>query len=459
MGFLLAAISAVAADRPNILFILADDLGYGHLGCYGQQHIHTPAIDRLAAEGLRFTQAYAGAPSCGPSRASLMTGLHAGHASVRQNDGGIPLAPGELTVGDVLKSAGYATGGFGKWGLGDFGTVGVPWERGFDRFFGYLHQKHAHFYYTDYLWDNGTRFPLPGNAGGKHGEYSHDVILGKAEQFIRDHRDGPFFCYVPVTLPHHEYIVPESSLAEYSGKFEEHPPDHGRKGYALPKEPKATLAAMISHLDRGVGRLVALLDELGIARNTIVIFTSDNGGDNGVLASPDFFRPNGDLRGYKQDLYEGGIRIPAIVRWTGHIAPGSVSDFVWYFADVLPTLAELAGADAAVPDGVDGISFARLLDGRGEPARKHDYLYWEARLDNGPLRKAIRMGDWKAVTVLDSEHPKIELYDLARDPRESTDVAAQQPERVAVFRKLFETARTEPPPQIEPARPPGMDYR
>lgn len=447
------------SPRPNIVLIVADDLGFGHLGCYGQKHIATPHLDKLASQGMRFTQAYAGASNCGPSRASLLTGMHGGHTSMRQNDGGIPLAAGEITLAAVLQGAGYATGGFGKWGLGDFGTVGVPWERGFDRFFGYLHQKHAHFYYTDYLWDNDRKFFLTGNADGRQQQYSHDVIMDRAKQFIRERRNGPFFCYLPFTLPHHEFIVPESSLAEYRGKFEEHPLPKWREGYANPKEPTATLAAMISHLDRSVGKIMALLDQLGIADNTVVIFTSDNGGDNGALTSTEFFRPNGDLRGYKQELYEGGIRVPAIIRWPHVIPPGIVTSKVWYFADVMPTLADIAGATAGVPRHIDGISFRQTLIGATARQKEPAYRYWEKEDRNGDIAQALRAGDWKLISFKAGGKTRTELYNLTRDPREQHDLAASEPDRAAHLRHLLTGARTPPPPQIEPSRPTGMDYR
>ncbi|MBL9214493.1 MAG: arylsulfatase [Opitutaceae bacterium] len=456
---LLLAAAGRAEPPPNIVFILADDLGYGHLGVYGQRHIRTPHLDQLAAQGLRFTQAYSGAANCGPARASLMTGRHGGHTSMRSNSGGVPLAAGDRTVADVLKAAGYATGAFGKWGLGDAGTAGVPWQRGFDRFFGYLHQKHAHFYYPDYLWENDRKFPLPGNAGGRREQYAHDVILARAEQFIRDHRGGPFFCYLPLTLPHHEFIVPEASLAEYRGRFAEQPLAQWREGYANPREPKATLAAMISHLDRSVGRICDLLRELGLEQNTLVIFTSDNGADDGALTNARFFRANGDLRGYKQQLYEGGIRVPLIARWPARIAAGGVSDLPCHFADVLPTLAELAGAADRIPAGTDGLSLAPLL--RGEPVRppRPGLLYWEKREESGRLLQAIRQGDWKAILTTDGHRTELELYDLARDGREQHDVAAAHPDLAAELRRRLAAEHTEPPPQLEPARPPGLDYR
>ncbi|MCC6156337.1 MAG: sulfatase-like hydrolase/transferase, partial [Candidatus Hydrogenedentes bacterium] len=273
--------SRAQTKPPNIVLIMADDLGYGHLGCYGQEHIRTPNIDRLAREGTRFAQAYAGCSQCAPSRSVLMTGYHSGHTPVRGNSGGISLRAEDVTVAEVLQRAGYRTGLFGKWGLGDADTPGVPNKQGFDEFFGYLHQKHAHFYYTDYLWHNDSRFALPGNMDGKREQYTPDVILDRALDFIRESKEAPFFCFVSSTIPHHEWAVPESSLKEYSGNFDETRPEfRWREGYAFPKEPKATMAAMISHLDKGVGKIIQLLDELKLRENTLVLFTSDNGPDS-----------------------------------------------------------------------------------------------------------------------------------------------------------------------------------
>jgi len=443
--------------RPNVLFILADDLGYGHLGCYGQKIIQTPNLDRLAAEGMRFTQAYAGCTVCAPSRSVLMTGLHMGHTAVRENPGGIPLSSEDVTVAEVLKQAGYVTGCFGKWGLGDAETTGVPTRQGFEQFFGYLHQVHAHFYYPEYLWQNQDRYPLPGNAGGEKGQYSHDEIIRHAMAFIRSNKDRPFFCYLPVTLPHAELSVPEDSLKLYSGKFEEESFLNPRPGYAAPREPKATLAAMITHMDRSVGQVVGLLGELGIAENTIVFFTSDNGGPGPYGIKGDFFRANGPLRDYKTSMYEGGLRVPMIVRWRGRIAADVVSDHVWYFPDVLPTLAELCGAEA--PSGIDGVSVVPTLLGEAAVAReqpKHVFLYWEFASDKR-FRQAVRMGDWKGV------RPKpdgpLELYDLGRDVGEKHNVAAEHPEMVATIETYLKTCRVPPRPQIEPEKPKGQRYR
>ena len=425
---------------PNIVFIMADDLGYGQVGAYGQKLIRTPHIDRLAAEGMRFTDAYAGATVCAPSRSVLMSGLHGGHAPVRANGGGNPIQPGDTTVADVLKAAGYRTGGFGKWGLGDIGTPGVPWEHGFDEFFGYLHQVHAHFYYPEYLWENDRKYPLPGNAEGKRGEYTHDVIAEKALDFVRRNADSPFFLYVPFTIPHLEYLVPEDSIAEYRGKFKEIELRAGH--YAYTAEPFAALAGMITRMDRDVGRLMDLITELGLDDNTIVFFASDNGGlERGREASADFdvFECNAPLRGGKRDLYEGGIRVPFIVRWPGRIETGSASALPTSFQDFLPTAAELAGA--GTPSGLDGQSIVPTL--MGEQQAAPEFLYWEhfgSQQDD--VYQAVRMGDWKAIRRGDGQ--PIQLYDLDRDIGETTDVAAEHADVVEQIESYLTIARTQP---------------
>jgi len=455
----LKAAEARRAKPPNIVLIMADDLGYGHLGCYGQQIIQTPNIDRLAREGLRFTQAYAGCSLCAPSRSVLMTGYHAGHTPVRGNSGGIPLRDGDVTMAEVLQAAGYRTGLFGKWGLGDARTTGAPNEQGFDEFFGYLHQKHAHFYYTDYLWHNREPYPLEANRDGRRQRYSHDVIVERALDFIRQEQDAPFFCFLSATIPHHEWTVPEESLEQYASSFEEQPPRfRWRQGYAMPKKPKANMAAMISHLDRGVGKVMQTLEERGLSEDTLVIFTSDNGADSYSLASPTFFQANGALRGYKGSLYEGGIRVPAIAHWPGHIAPGTASEHAWYFADLLPTCAELAGNAPGVPADVDGVSIVPALLGAqaaGRPQPPHDFLFWEQW--GSELPRAVRRGNWKAVWP--SKDAPIELYDLGADPGEQNDLATAHPDIVAELRGLMERNHADPPPQIEPDAPDGRYYR
>lgn len=433
---------------PNIVFIMADDLGYNHLGCYGQDKIRTPHIDRLAAQGIRYTQAYAGSTVCAPSRASLMTGYHQGHASVRGNSGGIPLLPEDVTVAEVLQEAGYATGCFGKWGLGDAPTTGIPTKQGFDEYFGTLDQVHAHFYYPEYLWHNEEKYPLPGNQDGGREQYSNDLFTEFALKFIREHKDEPFFCYVPFTIPHTELLVPEDSLAEYRGTFPETPFVY-EGHYAGQETPHAAFAAMVTRMDGYVGQIMALLRELGLEENTLVLFTSDNGGQqdsDGV--DLEFFHGNWPLRGWKGVLYEGGIRVPAIARWPGKIAPGTVSNQVWAFWDVLPTLAEIGGAKA--PAGIDGISIAPELLGTG--LVEHPTLYWEV-VRRGELYQAIRMGGWKAVRH--GKDQPTELYYLPTDIAEKFNLAGTHPERVQEAERLFVTSRTEPRPQIDNDPPDG----
>jgi arylsulfatase A len=441
---------------PNIVFILADDLGYNDVGCYGQKLIRTPNIDRLAAEGMRFTDSHAGCTVCAPSRSVLMTGLHGGHTTIRANSGGASITAGDFTVAQLLQSAGYATGGFGKWGLGDIGTPGVPWKHGFDQFFGYLHQIHAHFYYPPYLWDNDKKLTLPGNDNGKRTTYSHDVIASRALDFIRRSSGRqPFFCYVPFTIPHMEYLVPDDSLAEYRDKIPEEgqiPPGH----YAAQQFPRAAYAAMVTRMDRDVGRIMTLLAELKLDGNTIVFFTSDNG-PIFPLNLADYFRSSGPLRGRKMQMYEGGIRTPMIVRWPDRIAAGTVNDLPWYFADFLPTAAELAGVKA--PGGLDGMSVVPTLLGEkaaGHQQSRHDFMYWELPIydaatgtfKNEVPAQAVRMGDWKVVRP--QANAPLELYNFRQDLGETTNVAAQNPGVMARIETYLKTARTEPLPQREP---------
>jgi len=442
-------------DRPNIVFIMADDLGYGHLGCYGQKIIRTPHLDRLAADGIRFTDVYAGSCVCAPSRSVLMTGMHGGHTPVRGNTGGIPLADEDVTVGEILHTAGYVTGLFGKWGLGEFGTSGVPNRQGFDQFFGYLHQIHAHFYYPHHLWNNAQRYELPGNFEGRREQYTHDLIVSRAMDFIRTHRDDRFFLYVPFAVPHYELLVPESSLKEYEGRFEETPyTGRGRKtgypsDYAQQKMPRAATAAIISHMDDSVGKIMSLLRELQLEEDTLVLFTSDNGAASGP-SDPDFFNACGPLRGCKGTLWEGGIRVPMIVRWTGIVPSGRQSSHAWYFADVLPTLADVAGAPC--PEEIDGVSVLPALRGQG-PRRIHETMYWEHE-----GARAARAGPWKAVQQ-QAPDGRVELYDLASDPGETTDVGPQHPDVLADLQRTLVTAHEEPRPQIEPTRPPGRQFQ
>ena len=442
--------AAMPATRPNIVFIIADDLGYGDIGPYGQQKIRTPRLDRMAREGTRFTQFYAGSPVCAPSRSTLMTGQHTGHTPIRGNSGAmrtretgqVPLPAEAVTLAEVLKGVGFATGGFGKWGLGGPGSVGSPVRQGFDYFFGYLDQVHAHFYYPEFLFRNEERVPQPNEvrpdstvegAGWAivRGRHSHDVIAEEALAYIDQNRHRHFFLYVPFTLPHVELEAPADSYGPYldaSGKsiFPEKP--YPGEHYGPQAIPNATYAAMVTALDRDVGRILDRLKAHGLDRNTLVLFTSDNGPAAGSAGGdPAFFDSNGPLRGLKGDVYEGGIRVPMIAWGPGRVPAGATSDHVWAMWDVLPTVAELVGARA--PAGIDGLSMAAALTGRGT-APRHDQLYWEFPEQGG--KQAVRRGDWKAVRTGLRSNPTapIELYDLASDLAEEKNVASRYPEVV-----------------------------
>jgi arylsulfatase len=440
-------VGADLARPPNIVFILADDLGYAELGCYGQKKIRTPCLDRLAAQGLRFTQNYAGSPVCAPSRCALMTGKHGGHAWVRDNrevkpEGQTPLPAAEVTLAELFKQRGYATAAIGKWGLGPPGSEGDPLRQGFDKFFGYNCQRHAHNHYPSYLWSNDRRITLEGNTDGVTGKhYSHDLFEAEALRFLREHKDRPFFLYLPFTVPHLAIQVPEDSLAEYKGKWDD-PPYDGKKGYQPHPAPRAGYAAMITRLDRTVGRLLDLLKELGLDEKTLVLFSSDNGPTHDGAGGSDsaFFESAGPLRGLKGSVYEGGIRVPLLARWPGKIKPGSASDLPCYFPDVMPTLMEIIGAADSVPKGIDGISFAPTLLGHPDRQRKHEYLFWEFNGYGG--QQAVRLGDWKGVRRnMHKGNLRVELYNLKDDLGERRDVAAQHPEMVARIETIMRTAR------------------
>jgi len=424
----IAGAESGSTNRPNIIFILADDLGYGDLGCYGQKLIRTPNLDRLAREGVRFTQAYAGSTVCAPSRCVLMTGLHTGHARVRGN-ALVPLLPEDRTVAKMLKEAGYVTGIVGKWGLGEPNTPGVPNRQGFDEWFGYLNQGHAHDYYPQYLWRNEQKVTIEGNLNGAKKEYSNDLFTREALDFIRRHRKGPFFLYLTFTLPH-----ANNELGAKTGNGMEVPTDAPYSNESWPQQQK-NHAAMITRLDGEVGKVMAVLKELGSDDHTVVCFSSDNGPHRAGGAKPEFFRSSGPLRGIKRDLYEGGIRVPMIVRWPGKITPGTVSDQVWAFWDFLPTAAAIAGVRP--PPAIDGISMLPAL--LAKPQKSHDDLYWEFH-ERG-FKQAVRMGDWKAIRF-GIEGP-IELYDLKTDIGEQHNIAAAHPNVVARIEAILKTARTE----------------
>lgn len=453
-GLLALAVSAGAAvaapeppRRPNIVFILADDLGYGDLGCYGQKEVRTPTLDRLAAEGMRFTQCYAGSTVCAPSRCCLMTGRHTGHATVRGN-ALVPLRPEDVTVAEVLKGAGYATGLVGKWGLGEPGTTGIPNRKGFDTFYGYLNQVHAHNYYPDYLWRNQEKVPLEGNVvergvAVRRAQYAPDLLTREALGFVGQHRDRPFFLYLAYTTPH---ANDERAGAEGNGM--EVPDDAPYSDRPWPQVEK-NFAAMVTRLDADVGRVLRRLKDLGLEDNTVVFFSSDNGPhkEGGKGYDPQFFHSAGPLRGIKRDLTEGGIRMPMLARWPGKIEAGSVSHRVWAFWDFLPTAADLAGVKA--PAGLDGISVLPTLLGTGGQ-KPHDFLYWEFH-ERG-FQQAVRMGDWKALR-LKPDGP-VQLYNLKTDVGERRDVARDHPEVVARIGAYLKEARTESKAfPVRPARP------
>ncbi|MDO8543184.1 MAG: arylsulfatase [Opitutaceae bacterium] len=435
-----AATSAMAASArpPNIVYIMADDLGYGDIGPFGQKKIRTPSLDRLAAEGTCFDQFYPGAAVCSPSRCVLMTGLHTGHARIRGNHGTaglqrVPLRAEDVTVAEVLKSAGYATAIAGKWGLGEPGNEGIPNRQGFDHWFGYLNNDLAEFYFPEKIWKNEQEITLPGNVGGKRGQYSNDLMTEEALGFIEANRARPFFVYLAYTIPHSRLEVPADSLAEYAGKFPEVARD-GAKRKPDTAMPRATFAAMVTRLDREVGRVMGKLRALGLDEQTIVFFCSDNGApERGGDAL--YFGSTGPSRGFKGSLWEGGIRGPMIVRWPGRVRAGARSTFPWAGWDFLPTAAALAGV--APPANVDGISVLPALLG-GNQARE-GHLYWE--IVQNKFSQALRLGDLKAVR-LDPASP-IEVYDLRVDPGEKRNVAASHAEFVTRAEALFRTSRTD----------------
>jgi arylsulfatase len=503
-ALLLAGSSTAVADqdrpslgKPNIVYILADDLGYAELGCYGQKKIKTPNIDRLAAEGLRFTQHYCGNAVCAPSRCVLMTGKHPGHAYVRNNGkpkglealgermgwefpGQNPIPDAEVTIAEMLKQKGYATAAIGKWGLGHFGTTGDPNKQGFDLFFGYNCQAHAHSFYPAHLWHNDRKIrlnndpPVPGHARLPDGadpndpasyapfkgaDYSPERMMEMALQFIRENKDRSFFLYLPSTIPHVALHVPDEELKPYLANGWEETPftAEGGYGYTPHQTPRAAYAAMITHLDTDVGRIMDLLDQLELDDNTLVMFSSDNGTTHlNLEVDYEFFQSVGPLRGLKGSLYEGGIRVPMIARWPGKIAPGGVTDHISAFYDVMRTIADVTGTTP--PQGIDGISFVPTLLGQPDEQQQHDFLYWEFPGYGG--QQAVRMGQWKAIrqNMLRRENPdplKIELYNLDDDIGETRDLAAQHPEIVARAREIMQQQHT--PSELFPIAPLDRD--
>lgn len=439
-------------SKPNLIYILADDLGYGDLSIYGQEKFTTPNIDKLARQGMLFTQHYSGSTVCAPSRSSLMTGMHTGHTVVRGNkeilpEGQYPIPENTYTIAEALKKEGYVTGAFGKWGLGFPKSEGDPIKQGFDTFFGYNCQRMGHNYYPNHLWSNQDSIVLKENKGKEDVIYAPELIHDKTLQFMEDNRNSPFFLYVPSIIPHAELSAPEVYMLNHRGKY---PPEKAYKGvddglefnqgpYRSQKETHAAFAAMIELLDNQVGEIMDKVEELGIADNTMIVFTSDNGPHQEAGADPEYFNSNGPFKGLKRDLYEGGIRVPMIVSWPGKIAPNTRTDHVSAFWDVFPTFSEIVGAD--VPDNLDGISFLPTLLG-DENQLNHEYLYWEFHEKGG--RQAVRKGNWKAVkyNVLINTEATLELYDLSKDPGEENNLSNTHPNLVKKMETILKKART-----------------
>jgi len=460
--------SAEYTRPPNIIYILADDLGYGELGSYGQSLINTPHLDRLASEGMRFLQHYSGSSVCAPSRCTLLTGRHTGHCQVRDNyelggfldeeeRGQLPLEPESFTLGRMLQEVGYATAVIGKWGLGGPESTSMPTLQGFDFFYGYLDQKQAHNYYPSHLWRNTAwdtlrndyfhphqRFPNhldpldPASYDQYKGpDYAPDLMALEAERFIREHAENPFFLYFPHVAPHLALQVPDEELEAYEGVLEESP-YAGDRGYLPHIRPQSAYAGMISRMDAHVGRILALLDELNLTQHTIVLFSSDNGPTYVGGVDTEMFQSTGGLRGFKGEVYEGGIRVPMIARWPGHIAPGTVTDHVSAFWDVIPTVAELTGLP--IPDGLDGVSFLPTLLGK-EGQQAPSELYWEYHGRSRKGAQAARLGDWKGVRLGGHEDAMapVELYNLTVDPQEQNNLAVQHPDVVAQLKAIMDS--------------------
>jgi arylsulfatase A-like enzyme len=446
LSLLLAAqvSSLIAQERPlpNVIFIMADDLGIGDIGPYGQKIIKTPAIDKLSTEGIRFAQHYVGAPVCGPSRCSVITGKHTGRINIRGNaltpksqgeEFDKPLAAKEITIAEIMKRKGYATAVIGKWGLGGPDSEGSPNKQGFDYFFGYLNQASAHKHFPQFLFENNTRVTLNKKV------YSHDAMEEKALNFIEKNAGSPFMLYFVPTLPHAELLVPNDDIGEYAGMFTEKPfpGDPTGVGFAPQARPIGTYAAMVARLDKSVERILDLLKQRNIDKNTIVIFTSDNGVHDRAGYNPDVLDSNGPFKGIKRDMYEGGIRTPFIVRWPDKIKPGTVSFHISAFYDLLPTLCHIIGVKA--PESTDGVSFLPSLTGKGIQ-QKHDFLYWELHESGG--RQAVLKDNWKLIrfNADNKDAWKYELYNISQDPGEQMNVLAQYPEKVKAYIQLLDKA-------------------
>ncbi|HXI00049.1 MAG TPA: arylsulfatase [Sphingobacteriaceae bacterium] len=450
------------ADKPNIIYILTDDLGYGDLSCYGQKILKTPHLDKMAEEGIRFTQHYAGSPVCAPSRAILMTGRAPGHSRVRGNyeigphgfGGELPLRPEDITIAEILKSSGYKTANIGKWGMGMDGTTGEPNKKGFDYAYGFLNQAHAHWQYPEYLFLNGKKVDVKENAGAKQNYFSNDIFTDATLNYLKQQKgDEPFFLYLTYVTPHAEMLVPKDSIwNSYKEKFKDKaftgsPTGSGgnRKDsmgyYHSQPYPQTAFASMITHIDNDVKKILDQLKAQGMDENTLVMFSSDNGPHKEGGHDPAYFKSSGELRGVKRDLYEGGIRVPFIVRWPAKIKPGHVSDQISAFWDMLATLADVAKADTKNII-TEGVSLLPIFLGKNEDQKQHDYLYWEFH-ENKFSNQAVRKGKWKAVRL--DPDAKMELYNLENDISEKNNVADKNPEVVKEMEIVMKKARTPNP--------------
>jgi arylsulfatase A len=441
------------AKKPNIIYILADDLGYGDVGSNGQNKFTTPNIDRLAEDGMVFTQHYSGSTVCAPSRSALLTGLHTGHTPIRGNkevrpEGQHPMPDSVFMLAEMLKESGYKTGVYGKWGLGFPGSEGDPNNQGFDEFYGYNCQRLAHHYYPYYLWHNQEKVMLEGNTGKNQRDYAADLIHQEALKFIESNKDSSFFMFYASPIPHAELLMPQENIDVFIDKFLPEKTYQGtdegenyRMGpYGSQTDCHAAFAGMVTLLDKQVGEIVTKLEELGISDNTLIVFTSDNGPHQEGGADPDYFNSNGIYKGYKRDLYEGGIHVPMIAKWPGAIDAGSSTTHISAFWDVMPTFADIIDQDLTLP--IDGISFLPTLTG-GLEQKQHEYLYWEFHEKGG--RIAVRKGKWKAIKydVLKQPEKMIELYDLSLDPGETKNLASDYPNLVAELTQIIVKARTE----------------
>ena len=452
LGGLASCENSMPEKPMNVIYILVDDLGYGDLGCYGQQLVKTPHLDNMANEGMRFTQHYSGSTVSAPSRCVLMTGLHTGHAQIRGNqevnpEGQVPMSEDTYTLAKMFNLKGYSTGLFGKWGLGYPGSESDPNKMGFDEFYGNNCQRKAHTFYPEYMWHNQEKVHFSGNKKNARQVYGHDLIHNQALNFIREHKDEPFFAMLTYTLPHAELAVPKDSIYDmYDAIFNEEPSDAWKSykggGYYPPEKRHTSFAAMVSRLDMHVGEILAELEKLGIDDNTLVIFTSDNGPHMEGGADPNYFNSAGPLRGVKRDLYEGGVRVPMIAWSPGFIPSGEESDHISAFWDVMPTLADVLEID--LPVETDGISFLPTLRAKGEQ-QNHAYLYWEFHMKNGIHKQSVRDGDWKFIYNLKpiKNQASIELFNLREDLGENTNLANKYPEKIKIYQHIINKARTE----------------